>query len=507
MRNLFWALAALAIVGCQKTDEVAEFGPQTGGDQSYVAINIKANDNVTRLAGAEYEDGTVDEQAVVNAAFYFFNNAGNPFNVNANGNYINVTIADNGATQAPNIESMTDPVLVVEKYKGEFPSKIVAVLNHTATANASMADLTATLNGAGHTAGKNFVMSNSVYMDATGAIIDATPLTIDNFQTSVEKAVANPVTIYVERMTAKVSVNGGDSAFNTGIKVNEKEVYAKVMGWDLVGNQLNSYFVKSISASWTDDELGFVWNDPAYRRSYWTAKSVAGAVSNAFTYSSLTNNNATVEYVGEQVGAANTDRTKYIVAAQLQDVDGNAMEVAQWYGTYYVKEDNLLAAVAPTLKSKLMQKVGDTYTAIDDSQLQCVAGAAGIESYEVAFQLADGVETNNWYSFDGAAYTAVVDPNAVLAAIEPAKIWKSGMTYYYADVKHLGDEGKTGEFGIVRNHAYKVTVTGVKGLGTPVYDPEQRVEDPEKPSDKETYISAQINVLSWRLVKQNVTLQ
>ena len=171
MRNLFWALAALAIVGCQKTDEVAEFGPQTGGDQSYVAINIKANDNVTRLAGAEYEDGTVDEQAVVNAAFYFFNNAGNPFNVNANGNYINVTIADNGATQAPNIESMTDPVLVVEKYKGEFPSKIVAVLNHTATANASMADLTATLNGAGHTAGKNFVMSNSVYMDATGAIM------------------------------------------------------------------------------------------------------------------------------------------------------------------------------------------------------------------------------------------------------------------------------------------------------------------------------------------------
>lgn len=505
MRNLFWILAALAIVGCQKTDEVVVDGPQIGGDQSYVAINIKANDDVTRAAA--YEDGTADEQAISTAAFFFFDNSGNPFNVNANGNYVNVAIADNGGEQDPNIESMTDPVVVVERYKGEFPSKIVAVLNYTATANVSMADLTATLNGAGHTGGKNFIMSNSVYMDATGAVIDATTLTIDNFQTSVEKAIDNPVTIYVERMTAKVSVNDGDQTFDTGIKVNDKAVYAKIEGWDLVGNQLNSYFVKSINPTWTDADLGFVWNDPAYRRSYWTGKCVTAAVSNAFTYSSLTNTDDSVEYIGEQVGAANTDRTKYIVAATLQDDAGAAIEVAQWYGTYYVGQEALLAAVAPTLKTKLMKKDGSTYTAIDDDQLMCVAGSSDVESYEVIFQLKTGVATTDWYSFDGATYTAVADPNAVLATIEPAKIWSDGMTYYYADVKHLGQEGKAGEYGIVRNHAYKVTITGVMGLGTPVYDPDQQIEEPEKPSDKETYISAQINVLSWRLVEQNVTLK
>lgn len=504
MRNLFWALAALAIVSCQKTDDVAVNVPQTGGDQSYVAINIKSNDDVTRAAA--YEDGTADEQAISTAAFYFFDNAGNPFNVNANGNYVNVAVADNGGKQDPNIESMTDPVLVVERYKGAFPSKIVALLNYTATANASMTDLTAVLNGAGHTAGKNFIMSNSVYMDATGAVIDATPLTIDNFQTSVEKATANPVTIYVERMTAKVSVNDGGKAFDTGVEVNSKAVYAKIVGWDLVANQTNSYFVKTINQNWTEADLGFVWNDPTYRRSFWTGKCFAGAVSNAFTYAGLTNTNTTVEYVGEQVGAANTDRTKYIVAATLQDDTGAPIEVAQWFGTYYVGEESLLAAVAPTLNTKLMHKDGDTYTAIDDSQIQCV-NLSSVESYEVAFQLAEGVDTNNWYSFDGATYTAVANPNAVLAAIEPAKVWNDGRTYYYADVKHLGDEGKAGEYGIVRNHAYKVTITGVKGLGTPVYDPNQQIEEPEKPSDKETYISAQINVLSWRLVEQEVTLK
>jgi hypothetical protein len=130
---------------------------------------------------------------------------------------------------------------------------------------------------------------------------------------------------------------------------------------------------------------------------------------------------------------------------------------------------------------------------------------AGAESYEVKFQLADGVETTNWFSFDGSTYTAV-DANAELAKVEPAKIWKDGMTYYYADVKHLGSVGSTGEYGIIRNHSYKIAVNGVKGWGTPVYDPNQEVV-PVKPTDKETYISAEINVLSWRVVSEDVTLE
>ena len=93
-----------------------------------------------------------------------------------------------------------------------------------------------------------------------------------------------------------------------------------------------------------------------------------------------------------------------------------------------------------------------------------------------------------------------------MAAIEPAKIWKSGMTYYFSDVKHLGSEGSTGEYGIIRNHSYHIAVNGVKGWGTPVYDPDMEVE-PIRPTDKETYISAEINVLAWRVVSNNVTLE
>ena len=503
-KYFFLALAAMGCVACSEKTEAPKNDPQAGvgADKGYLAIDLKSADDVTRVEGGQYEDGTAAEQFVESATFYFFDAAGNAFNVNANGNYFYVQVQDNGSTQAPNIESMTDPVLVIEKYKGQFPAKVVAVVNYQGTASRSLNDLKNNLTTVGHTSGANFIMTNSVYANAAGVQVDATELTIDNFQTTADKALANPVKVYVERTTAKLNVAAGATAFDTGVKLGDSAVYAKVMGWDVIGNQSESYYVKSIDPTWTDAALGFVWNDAPYFRSYWASKSVAEAVDNNVAYNDLTNSDATVEYLGEQVGA----RATYVVAAQLQDADGNALEIAQWYGTNYVGEEALLVAVAPTLKTKLMHFDGaSTYTSIDDSQIKCVAGAAGAESYEVVFQLADGVDATNWFSFDGTNYTPV-DANAVLASVEPAKVWKSGMTYYYADVKHLGTTGTVGEYGIIRNHSYKVAINGVKGWGTPVYDPSLQVV-PVKPTDKETYISAEIEVLSWRVVSYDVTLE
>ena len=504
IKYFFMAMAAFAAVACSEKDEAPQSNPEAGisADKGYIALNLKSSDDITRVEGGEYANGTADEQAVTSATFYFFDAASNAFNINANGNYYYITVADNGSTQAPNIESMTDPVLVVEKYKGMFPAKVVAVVNYEGKESLSLNALKNNLQTVGHTNGKNFIMTNSVYANTAGVQVDATELTIDNFQTTSDKALANPVTVYVERVNAKFNVSASEAAMNTNTAFGETAIYAKVLGWEIIRNQTESYYVKTIDPTWTDANLGFVWNDAPYFRSYWAAKSVSAAVDNNFKYNELTNTNASVEYLGEQVGA----RATYVVAAQLQDADGNAVEIAQWYGTNYAGEEALLAAVAPTLKHKLMQFDGvDTYTSIDDSQLMCVAGMAGAETYEVKFQLAEGISTTNWYSFDGSSYTAV-DANAVLAAIEPAKIWKSGMTYYFSDVKHLGSEGSTGEYGIIRNHSYHIAVNGVKGWGTPVYDPDMEVE-PIRPTDKETYISAEINVLAWRVVSNNVTLE
>ena len=143
IKYLFLACAAFAAVACSEKEEAPQNNPQaqSGADKGYIALNLKSADDVTRAEGGEYEDGTADEQLVESATFYFFDAAGNAFNINANGNYFYVAVADNGGTVAPNIESMTDPVLVVEKYKGQFPAKVVAVVNYQGTSSLSLNDL------------------------------------------------------------------------------------------------------------------------------------------------------------------------------------------------------------------------------------------------------------------------------------------------------------------------------------------------------------------------------
>ena len=81
-------------------------------------------------------------------------------------------------------------------------------------------------------------------------------------------------------------------------------------------------------------------------------------------------------------------------------------------------------------------------------------------------------------------------------------MWETGMTYYHTNIKHFGTAT-----GIVRNHVYNITVNGVMGFGTPVYNPDH-VITPEDPDEQPAAnLAAQINILSWSVVSQNVTLQ
>lgn len=89
-------------------------------------------------------------------------------------------------------------------------------------------------------------------------------------------------------------------------------------------------------------------------------------------------------------------------------------------------------------------------------------------------------------------------------SINRAMIWNAGKTYYYTSIRHLGqNESDLGYFGVVRNHEYRMSVLSFAGFGTPVYDP-GHIIIPVKPSTSDTYLSAAINVLQWRVVNNNV---
>ena len=78
-------------------------------------------------------------------------------------------------------------------------------------------------------------------------------------------------------------------------------------------------------------------------------------------------------------------------------------------------------------------------------------------------------------------------------------IWNNGYTYYYLTLRHFGALDFPGYYGVVRNHIYSTTVDKLKGLGTPVWDPNEKIY-PEPTAPDGNNLSAKIEVLSWRLV-------
>ena len=517
-KYLFIALAALGFAACEKSAEENKTQQNAELEQSYVAITLAADD-MTRADDGKYEEG-LDVEREVKSAYVFFFKDGAAFPVTfSNGtstnagpnNYlqVNLTTVD---TDMPNVSDVKDAVLVLQNYKGQYPNQMLAILNWTPEkASYTLSELQTKISALGDTT-NGFVMSNAVYADNAGQVVDAVDLTIANIGKTEAEAMANPVTIHVERVAAKVvftAENGGKFAVEK--EIEGKTVYAQIKGFELYNDYQESWLIKRIDPTWNG--IGFAWNDADWFRSYW-AQSLAKTFENN-TFAWLTENTemGAWNYLGENTRAWTEDadvRTKVVVKAQLVDADGNPFEVVNWYGKDYIGEENLLKVVANTLKNTYFSGDGSSFTGLTPADIKCVDRlVTDAKAYEVYFQLSDTGEAKSWYKYEGGNYTAIsVDElNTALAAVQPALVYNDGMTYYWLDIKHLGIAGSTTEYGIVRNHVYKVNINDITGYGTPVYDGTSDFINLEKPEDIITYVSAQINILSWRVVEGNYNVE
>ena len=517
-KYLFLAVAALGFAACAEKDID---GPVQNGEveQSYVAITLAADDMSTKADDGKYEEGLAAERKVESAYVFFFKD-GAAFPVTFDGttstntganNYLKVELTGNTGAMN-NVSDVKDAVLVLQNYKGEYPNQIVAVLNWTPTKSSySLENLKTQISALGNDT-DGYVMSNAVYADNAGQTIDAVGLTIDNIAKTADDALANPVTIHVERVAAKVmfsAANGGKFAVEK--EIEGKPVYAQIQGFELYNDYQESWLIKRIDPTWTD--LGFNWNDADWFRSYWAQSLGKAFEENTFAW---TTDNTAIGghvYCGEntRTWTANDDvRTKVVVKAQLVDADGNPFEVVNWYGKDYIGEEDLLTVVANTLKNTYFTSVdGKAFTGLTPAAIKCVARlVTDAKAYEVYFQLSDEGAAKSWYKYEGGKYNAitVAELNAALAAVQPALVYKNGMTYYWTEIKHLGAADKTAEYGVVRNHVYKVNITDITGYGTPVYNGTSDFINLEKPEDIVTYVSAQINILSWRVVANDYEL-
>ena len=532
-KYLFIALAALGFAACEKPAE--DNNAQQNGEleKSYISITLASSDMGTRAEdelGKNFDDGDPTESAVNKAYVFFFRN-GEAFPVsydnatetttNTGGqNYLPLSLEMHDETETTNVSDCSKEILVIQNYRGEYPNQVIAVLNWEPTAtNYDIEDLQKELLAIKNEDG--FVMCNSVYADESTPkkTIIATPITEANIGTEDDLKKLEAVQIYVERLAAKVVFTAENNGkFDTGATVTDRRnnanteirVYAKIKGYELFDAYYDSWLVKQIDPTWDNTVLGFTWNDSPLYRSYWadsyTKRSdLSFPASNSFKW----DGNPAEEYCGENTRPDANDRTKVIIKAQLVKENNEPVEVVNWLGKDYVGEDYLKIVVANTLNQKYFSSTDEeVYEGITPGDLKCVARNSNSEkAYYVYFQLSDG-NTKIWYerTADGD-YTAVSDMNTKLLDVHEALVYRNGMTYYYTDIRHLANNvAKTGAYGVVRNHVYKVNITDITGFGTPIYNPNQDFVEVETPEEIHTYVSAQINILSWRVVNRDYQL-
>ena len=407
-----------------------------------------------------------------------------------------------------------------------------------------------------------FVMSNSVY-ESAGQDVCSTPVANSVFATA-EDATKNPVDIYVERVNAKVNAKidanypadqtekawtknadgkyqikvGSIDVITYGETTNATPttdtypVYAVVQGWQVADANGKAEVCKQIKTSWFAGELGInPWTTSDYHRSFWSESvpfnsgAVTGAnrpvnpsfndinmpLSDGFAATPVYTLPNTPDAVVKNPKTSDNDLTKLIVAAKLvyKDADDSykTAQVCQYRGLTYLGEDAVKKQIVGGFKQYLKKTATGGYQSIEASDItfKTVPGSSVVKDYEVVATLASNV--GELYVKDGETYKTVSkdDVNAALAKEEAQVRSTDGATYYYTPIQHLGTPGTLGEYGIVRNHSYQVTIQNIKGFGTPVYNPDQKI-DPMIPSDDNTYLAASIKVLSWRVVSSKVDL-
>ena len=460
---------------------------ETVKSDSYVAVNIVAPGTNSRGEAGDFVAGSDDENAVNSALFLFFD---------ANGGFVQAVDADVEDLKPwkdgnSSVEKLSNAVIVLSNPKSA-PKQVVALLNTDLTsATIDINDLDG-LKGIKGKYTEGFVMSNSVYQNAEGEEVIAAELTDANIQKSEELAQDNPVTISVERVVAKVAASQSADIKVTGkdVELNGEEVtlVPEITGFKLVATNQTSYLVKNLG-----DYSAFTWswNDMANWRSYWATSATPDSYE-YFTYNEVLSKDNYAEYCLENTDS-NTP-TQLLVSATIKPEGSKeaAVTILKYKGLYYT-ESGLLTKVNEMLADYKYETTVEGGTLVSNDwapYLEIVDAGEAAKPWEVKVALK-------------ADAPAVAGVAGVIDAMDTAIQWTNGQAYFFVPIEHFGDSPQN--IGVVRNHYYQLAINAISGLGTPVYDPTEEII-PEKLEEEEYFVAAQIQILKWKIVSQQVSL-
>ena len=225
----------------------------------------------------------------------------------------------------------------------------------------------------------------------------------------------------------------------------------------------------------------------------------------------------------------NSTFTSILLKATLVDSTGAALSAINYEGQLYTETGykNRILAKYKTLDAD--KYIPYTYDAATGVYTQVTAA-----DFETPVDLSDGYtglvfKDNTYYQKTSAtSYDTLTADEATKMLNYGAKAsaetgydntlalyYMDGQMYYTIPIEHLNNTAKynnidgtkcsEGDYGVVRNHYYNVTVNSIKNLGAAVYNPDEKIIPNDKVHQK-YFLSAKVNILSWKLVNQTVDL-
>ena len=435
--------------------------------------------------------------------------------------------------------------------------------------NLSLADVHKKVdNNAISTEAGKFTMTNSIYVDGNN-VVNATPISASSVKETKEEALMSPVQIFVEREVVKVNMKAKDGLNKTadgkiwfgtpaeeyvldGVKVSARIV---VDGWAANAYNTTSYLVKNVPESWIVTAPFAGWNAPAAKRTFWAQDpNYSGSDEYVFnrlpqdetgTYKDVMylswkeatkNNTDAYNYMYENTadkasvcanGGEHANVPTILIAAHVETsqngVDWTKQDIYKFGGLFYTNTSLNNYAAEQILKGKLHWEY-------------ITAGVLKIASMEpkqvTATFVANKADNSGSVKVKVAKITApkegaqlMKEDGSVIAEADWAKTvedilngehgfnidkkelvcFKDGMCYYQVPIKHNQTTGDVA-YGTVRNHIYELTLSKIAKIGNPVFDPNEKlVLIPGE--EKNYYVSAELKILRWRVVTQDVVIE
>ncbi len=282
-----------------------------------------------------------------------------------------------------------------------------------------------------------------------------------------------------------------------------------------------------------------------------------------YSYNDATNEVGTSDYCAENTNTAGRSYTlstvsgyiiwdkhcsaitDVVIGATVCDENGEGIDMVLYRGLYYTKTDYIKYVLKELQQEGLLNAYyiseqtdeETTYKQIDETLVDWYSGLPNFTDGNFFLALNEVGQETQFYTpttvGDETEWTELStdDINEVIMTFitsnpddnynytwDVPKAYNGGMMYYSIPIEHLnnwykgvyntyGDEEiMEGNYGVVRNHHYNLTVNSIANLGFGVFNPDEVIVPYPGESDY-YYMDVTVDVLPWRVVEEEVVFE